>query len=172
MKVGTFAAAAVFLVACASAQQQGQQKDLSAQQTEEDLSGGPTFLDLSKPNADAGPDLYGADLKLPVDMTMVDLAPDVCATAMTTPASVSDAQIIYCATNNRLGKCHVQNCSSGCACASYVKVDGICGTGGCGAPLNGSGCSDSGYYTGSPWNCTTPETACMLKKLVSWSNCQ
>ncbi len=167
-------ALAVALASCAAASAPNGQD--GAIPNEPDLSGMATYLDLAKPNSDAGPlmDLATADFAMPDLSTPPDLAMTVCQLALSNQAGASDATIINCATTNQLGKCRVVSCSSGCACGTYVRADGLCTGGTCAAPLSGSGCSDStAYYGGAPWNClATPKTACMLRKLVDWNHCQ
>lgn len=105
--------------------------------------------------------------------------PRACAEVFAHPADATDAEVVACGHARELGKCVATGTCETCASADYVKVTDQCDeTGMCaGAPLSGTGCSDThGYYAGehdgTVWNCNQTDTqgvtACMLRRLIEW----
>ena len=98
-----------------------------------------------------------------------------CTVALSDPSSATDQQLWDCAqAPTQLGTCVVDLCTSGCACAAYVRSSMICTSGFCSAPLNGTGCSDGSFYQDTPFFCAgdqQSQSASMLRYLIANNYC-
>lgn len=98
-----------------------------------------------------------------------------CTLALSNPNSATDQQLWACAVApSQLSHCFVSQCTTGCACAAYVRSTELCTASSCTAPLTGTGCSDSTYYSSSPFSCTgdkVKQSACMLRYLITAGFC-